>query len=134
LRLVGGSLVAFGFIDLLIIDLPLFVPGLLLVFILFILVGLPGTGALVGFNTSVQILVADKLRGRIFGTLLAMRSLLTLLGMVVAGALGDRLGPVLLLNAQGSMYVCSGLLVLLTLWKRMAGKRTSQGAGLEIKE
>ncbi len=134
LRLVGGSLVAFGFIDLLIIDLPLFVPGLLLVFVLFILVGLPGTGALVGFNTSVQILVADKLRGRIFGTLLAMRSLLTLLGMIVAGTIGDRLGPVLLLNAQGGMYVCSGLLVLLTLWNRMAGKQTSQGAGLEIKE
>ena len=41
LRLVGISLVTFGFIDLLIIDLPLFVPGLLIVFILFILVGLP---------------------------------------------------------------------------------------------
>jgi Na+/melibiose symporter-like transporter len=119
LRLVGGGLLAFGFIDLLIIDLPLFVPGLLIVFVLFILVGLPGTGALVGFNTSVQILVEDKLRGRIFATLLAMRSSLSLLGMVVAGTLGDRLGPVLLLNAQGGMYVCSGLLVLLTLWKSL---------------
>jgi len=63
-------------------------------------------------NASLQTLVKDKLRGRIFGTLLAMRSLLTLLGMIVAGALGDRLGPVLLLNAQGGMYVLSGLLVL----------------------
>jgi hypothetical protein len=44
-----------------------------------------------------------------------MRSLLTLLGMIVAGALGDRLGPVLLLNAQGGMYVLSGLLVLLLI-------------------
>ena len=44
------------------------------------------------------------------------------LGMIVAGALGDRLGPVLLLNAQGGMYVLSGLLVLLTLWKMIAGK------------
>ena len=61
-----------------------------------------------------------------------MRSLLTLLGMIVAGALGDRLGPVLLLNVQGGMYVLSGLLVLLTLWKRIAGKRTSQGVGSEI--
>jgi MFS family permease len=134
LRLVGGGLLAFGFIDLLIIDLPLFIPGLLLVFVLFILVGLPSTGALVGFNASVQILVEDKLRGRIFGTLLAMRSSLSLLGMIVAGTLGDRLGPVLLLNVQGGMYVCSGLLVLLTLWKKMEGKRTSQGVGLEIKE
>src|SRR2546423_701666 len=117
LHLVGGGLVAFGFIDLLIIDLPLFVPGLLLVFVLFILVGLPSTGSLVGFNASLQVLVEDKLRGRIFGTLLAMRLFLTLLGMAVAGTLGDRLGPVLLLNAQGGMYVLSGVLVLLTLWK-----------------
>jgi MFS family permease len=129
LRLIGVGLVTFGFID-----LPLFVPGLLLVFVLFILVGLPSTGALVGFNASVQILVEDKLQGRIFGTLLALRSSLSLLGMVVAGTLGDRLGPVLLLNAQGGMYMCSGLLVLLTLWNRMAEKRTSQGTGLEVKE
>ena len=121
LRLVGGCLVAFGFIDLLIIDLPLFVPGLLIVFALFILVGLPGAGSLIGFNASLQLLVEDKLRGRIFGTLLAMRSSLALLGMIVAGTLGDRLGPVLLLNAQGSVYVFSGLLVLLTLWKKMIG-------------
>ncbi len=133
LRLVGISLVTFGFIDLLIIDLPLFVPGLLIVFILFILVGLPSTGSLVGFNASLQVLVEDKLRGRIFGTLLAMRSLLTLLGMVVAGTLGDRLGPVLLLNAQGGMYVFSGLLVLLTLWKMIAREQTSQEAGSEMK-
>jgi MFS family permease len=111
-RLVGVGLFTFGFIDLLIIDLPIFVHSLLIVFLLFILVGLPGAGALVGFNASLQTLVKDKLRGRIFGTLLAMRSLLTLLGMIVAGALGDRLGPVLLLNAQGGMYVLSGLLVL----------------------
>ena len=116
-HLVGVGLATFGFIDLLIIDLLLFVPGLLLVFVLFILVGLPSTGALVGFNASLQVLVEDKLRGRIFGTLLAMRSFLTLLGMVLAGTLGDRLGPVLLLNAQGGMYVLSGVLVLLTLWK-----------------
>ena len=121
-RLVGLGLFTFGFIDLLIIDLPIFVHSLLIVFLLFILVGLPGAGALVGFNASLQTLVKDKLRGRIFGTLLAMRSLLTLLGMVVAGALGDRLGPVLLLNAQGGMYVLSGLLVLLTLWKMIAAK------------
>jgi MFS family permease len=134
LRLVGVGLATFGFLDLLIIDLPLFVPGLLLVFVLFILVGLPSTGALVGFNASLQILVEDQLRGRIFGTLLAMRSSLTLLGMIVAGTLGDRLGPVLLLNAQGGIYLFSGLLVLFTLWKGIAGKRTFQGAGLGVEQ
>lgn len=126
--MVGAGLVAFGFIDLLIIDLPLFIPGLLLVFVLFILVGLPSTGALVGFNASLQILVEDQLRGRVFGALLAMRSLLTLLGMIVAGTLGGQLGSVLLLNGQGGIYLFSGLLVLLTLWRTIAGKRTSPEA------
>jgi MFS family permease len=126
LRLVGLGLFAFGFIDLLIIDIPIFVHGLLIVFLLFILVGLPGTASIVGFYASLQTLVEDKLRGRVFGALLAMRSLLTLIGMVLAGTLGDRLGPVLMLNAQGSMYLLSGLLVLLTLWNMIAGKQTSQ--------
>ena len=59
LRLVGLGLFAFGFIDLLIIDIPIFVRGLLIVFLLFILVGLPGTGFLV----RIQCIPSD-LRGR----------------------------------------------------------------------
>lgn len=122
LRLLGVGLFTFGSIDLLIIDLPIFVHGLVIVFLLFILVGLPGAASVVGFNASLQILVEDKLRGRVFGALLTSGSLLTLIGMGLAGTLGDQLGPVLMLNGQGGMYVFSGLLVLLTLWKMMAGK------------
>ncbi len=65
LRLVGVGLVAFGFIDLLIIDLPLFVPGLLIVFVLFILVGLPSTGSLVGFNASLPPLAHSAPRDQV---------------------------------------------------------------------
>ncbi len=117
LRLLGGGLFIFGFIDLLIIDLPIFFHNLMIVFFLFVLVGLPGAAMSVGFNASLQTLVKDKLRGRVFGALLTSGSLLTLIGMGLAGTLGDQLGPVLLLNGQGGMYVLSGLLVLLTCWK-----------------
>ena len=126
LRLTGVGLFFFGVIDLLIIDLPIFVHGLLIVFLLFILVGLPGTGSLVGFNTSLQVLVEDKLRGRIFGASLASRTALMLVGMILAGTLGDRLGSVLMLNAQGGMYVVSGLLVILTLWNVTVGKQAGK--------
>lgn len=123
LRLAGVGLFFFGVVDLLIVDLPLVVHGLLIVFLLFILVGLPGTAALVGLNTSLQLLVEDNLRGRIFASFLASRTALMLVGMVLAGTLGDRLGSVLMLNAQGGMYVISGLLVLFTLWRVVAGKQ-----------
>ncbi|HEU5227895.1 MAG TPA: MFS transporter [Ktedonobacteraceae bacterium] len=123
LRLAGVGLFCFGVVDLLIVDLPLVVHGLLIVFLLFILVGLPGTAGLVGLNTSLQLLVEDNLRGRIFASFLASRTALMLVGMVLAGTLGDRLGSVLMLNAQGGMYVISGLLVLFTLWRVVAGKQ-----------
>ncbi len=116
-RLLGVCTVLFGFIDLLIIDIPIFIPSLLIVMILFALVGIPGTGAIVGFNSLLQITVDDKLRGRIFGTFLAVGGMLVLLGMILAGALGDRLGPILMLNIQGSVYALSGVLALLALWK-----------------
>ena len=48
---------------------------------------------------------------------------MTLLGMILAGALGDRLGPVLLLNIQGSVYTLSGVLVIATLWGLKVGKQ-----------
>jgi MFS family permease len=119
-RLIGFGCFLFGLIDLLIVDLPLFIHSIWLVGALFILVGIPGVGAIVGLRTLFQNIVEDRFRGRIFGALMAVSSLMTLLGMVLAGSLGDRLGPVLLLNIQGSGYALSGLLALLTLGRLLA--------------
>ncbi len=119
-RLIGVGCLLFGLIDLLIVDLPLFIHSVWLVGALFILVGIPGVGALVGLRTLFQHIVEDRFRGRIFGALMAASSLMTLLGMILAGALGDRLGPVVLLNIQGSGYTLSGLLALLTLGRLLA--------------
>lgn len=122
-RLLGICACLFGLIDLLIIDLPLFTPGgVLLVGLLFILVGIPGVGMVVSGQTLFQTIVEDRLRGRVFGAQMAVSSLMMLIGMVLAGLLGDRLGPVLLLNIQGSVYFLSGVLALLTLGRMLAGK------------
>jgi MFS family permease len=112
-RLIWFGLCLFGLIDLLIIDLPLFIQNIWLVGALFILVGIPGVGSLVGIQTLFQRIVEDRFRGRVFGMFLALGSLMTLIGMILAGALGDRLGSVLLLNIQGSGYLLSGILALL---------------------
>ncbi len=119
-RLIGIGFGLFGLIDLLIIDLPLFIQSVWLVGLLFILVGIPGVGSMVGVQTLFQSIVEDRLRGRIYGALLAAGSLMTLIGMVLAGVFGDRLGPVLMLNIQGSGYFLSGVLALLTLGRVLA--------------
>ena len=121
-RMLGVCMFLFGFIDLLIIDVPIFFPSILLVMALFIAVGIPGTAGVVSFQSMLQFLVEDKLRGRVFGVATSIGALMTLLGMVLAGTLGDRLGPVLMLNIQGGMYVLSGVLVIATLWRLRVGK------------
>lgn len=125
-RLLGVSTFIFGLIDLLIIDVPIFFPSVLLVMALFVAVGIPGTAGQVSFQSLLQFLIEDKLRGRVFGTAAAIGALMTLLGMVLAGVLGDHLGPVLLLNVQGSVYALSGVLVIATLWGLKVGKQAVQ--------
>jgi MFS family permease len=105
----------FGFVDLLIIDIPIFYPNVILVMVLFALVGLPGTFAIVNLQTLFQLIVEDKLRGRIFATMMAVSSLTSLCGMLLAGLLGDTLGPIPLLNLQGGSYVFAGILILFAI-------------------
>lgn len=127
-RLLGVCTCLFGLIDLLIIDLPLFVRGgVLLVGLLFIVVGIPGVGGMVSRQTLFQTIVEDRLRGRVFGAFQAVSALMMLIGMVLAGTLGDRLGPVLLLNIQGSVYFLSGILALLTLGGMLLKKQFLPG-------
>jgi MFS family permease len=111
-RLLGVSLTIFGFIDLVIINIPHLIPGLFIIGLLFALVGIPGTGIVVGANSLLQNLVEDKFRGRIFGTFLAIEGLASLIGMALASLFGDRLGAPLMLNIQGAVYVFAGLIVL----------------------
>ncbi len=123
-RLIWVCCCIFGLIDLLIIDVPLFIHGVGLVELLFILVGIPGVGFNVGMQTLLQTIVENRFLGRVSGALLAICSLMALIGTTLAGAFGDRLGPVLLLNIQGSVYFLSGVLALLTL-RRMLAKRAA---------
>ncbi|HEX4203181.1 MAG TPA: MFS transporter [Ktedonobacteraceae bacterium] len=130
-RMLGLCATVFGLIDLLIIDIHLFLPGLFLFFFLFVLVGIPGTGMMVSAFSLLQSEVEDTLRGRIFGAYMTVRALMTLIGMALAGALGDRLGATLMLNIQGGVYALSGLFVLVALRsvvprKQPASQETSE--------
>ncbi len=132
-RLVGICICLFGIIDLLIINIPLFIPNLLIIWALFILVGIPGIGAMVGVYSLFQSLVADELRGRVFGAFITIEALMVLVGMGLAGLLGDHLGAPLMLNIQGSAYTLSGLLGLLTLGGMVKKQQEKQDTELIAK-
>lgn len=114
-RLLGICLAIFGLIDLIIIDIPFVIPGLFIIGLLFALVGIPGTGIVVGANSLLQTLVENKIRGRVFGAFLAIEGLAGLAGMGLASLFGDRLGVTLMLNIQGGVYILAGLLVLVNI-------------------
>ena len=121
--LLGGCALLFGLIDLLIFNVPVLFPSVPLVIALFVLVGLPG----VGFSTSLMALfqsrVADAYRGRIFGAYGTTFALLSLVGMAFAGAMGDVLGPVPVLNVQGAGYMVVGVLGFLLLPRAVRAPR-----------
>ncbi|HET9223249.1 MAG TPA: MFS transporter, partial [Roseiflexaceae bacterium] len=114
-RLIGLSGILFGALDLAIFNYPAYIPGILLGLILFALVGIPGVGFMTGVSALLQTSVADQYRGRIFGALGTTQGLLMMIGTVSAGALGDRLGVVTVLNMQGCGYILAGLIGLTLL-------------------
>jgi len=134
LRSLWISACIFGVIDLLIIDIPAFYPSIALVMALFVVVGIPSAFINVHVQTLFQTLVEDKLRGRVFGAWIVVSSLASLIGMLLAGGLGDRLGPIPLLNLQGGSYVFGGLLILLALRKQVSVKQQASVAEDAIQE
>jgi MFS family permease len=114
-RSFGLALVAFGVFDLLLFNYPLLLTGVWIGSALMILVGIPTASVYAARTTILQTHVEDAYRGRIFGSLGTTAALLTLVGTGIAGAMGDVLGPIALLNIQGSAYVVAGLFALIAL-------------------
>ena len=114
-RLIGWCAIGFGLGDLAIFNAPAVWPAFAVPLGLIVLVGIVGVGYLTGINTLLQTRVADAYRGRVFGAYGTTGALLGLMGTVLAGALGDRLGVVPVLNVQGAGYVLSGVLALVLL-------------------
>jgi len=131
LRSLWISACIFGVIDLLIVDIPAFYPALLLVMVLFVVVGIPAAFMSAHIQTLFQILVEDKLRGRVFSAQLAVGGLTNLIGMLLAGLLGDHFGSIPLLNLQGGSYVFGGLLIFLALRKSVSIEQQPHAASVE---
>ncbi len=117
-RLFSIGLLFIGLIDLAIFNYPTFFPDIVPALLLMAVVGVPAAAAGAGYTTLMQTNVADRFLGRVFGTVGTVLALAMLVGMAVAGVLGDLVGVVAVINIQGVTYTLAGLLALMLLKPR----------------
>jgi MFS family permease len=122
-RLLGVSLLVFAAVDLAIWNGPVLTTADWLYLGLFVAAGIPGVGVLTGLTSLVQERTAEAYLGRVFATYLGSFNGLMALGMLLAGLLGDTLGVVAVLNAQGGLGLLAGLIALATLGRRVPRDR-----------
>ncbi len=110
-RLIALSGVLDGLLLLAIVNLRSYAAGLVLI----ALAGIPVTAFFVGTQSLLMGGVADQYRGRVFGALGTTTAVMTLVGMGLARALGDRAGIVPTLSGAGALYALAGALALVLL-------------------
>src|SRR5690606_5306844 len=111
-RLLAFGAILIGVIDFMIFNYYLFIPGVLPGIILFVIVGVPVVSFITGYDTLLQASVEDGLRGRVIGAFGTTSSLFALLGTTFAGATGDILGIVPVINIQAYGYFTAGCIWL----------------------
>jgi hypothetical protein len=117
--LLGWGTVVFGLADAVLFTYPVLLyspgapPALWPALVLIAVAGVPAAASMAGLMTLAQTRAPADRTGAVFGVLVSVRAATGLLGMTLAGALGDRFGivPTLCLHAAG--LVAAGLLALL---------------------
>lgn len=107
--------VAFGLGDLALFLYPLLSSEIWPAVVIITLVGVPGAALFAGMLTVFQRGTDDRVRGRVYGTLIAVQNLAMLLSTYAAGRLADRIGILPVITTQGAVYLAAGLVVLLVL-------------------
>jgi MFS family permease len=113
--LIGWGFIAFGLISLATWNMPTLTTAIGVYVGLFVIVGIPGAATLTGLMTIVQSVAPPTHLGRVFAAYEASAGGLQAVGVLIAGALADRLGVVTILDAQAGIYVLCGLLALVVL-------------------
>ncbi len=114
-RLLGLGALGLCLFDLMTFNYHVFWPGIWPAIVFMAIVGVPIAGLVAGQTTLLQTGTEDAYRGRILGAFGAVGALSTLIGALVGGLLGDRVGIVTLLNIQGLGYGTAGVIVLIAL-------------------
>ncbi len=120
--LFGWGAVGFGLLDLVLFLYPVVVarfadttPPAWPAMVIIAAVGLPGAALVAGFMTTLQDHTSDRVRGRVFGTVMAAQNATMLGATLLAGLAADAVGIVPLLSAQGLLYALGGVVVLVAL-------------------
>lgn len=79
--------------------------------------GVPAAAAMAGLTTLAQRAAPEHRRGALFGLLVSAQAATSLLGMMAAGVLGDRMGVVATLCLHAGGLMCAGLMSLLVIRK-----------------
>ena len=99
--------------------------------ILFVIAGAPGVVLETGVISYLQLMSGEHERGRVFGALTLVSNAGQGIGMLAAGLLTGPLGLMGLLNAQGCLYLISGMLAALTV-ARTPRRRTAAPSGRRV--
>ncbi len=121
-RLFAWGAVFFGAVDLMLFLYPLVWVTVSPAIVLMAVVGLPGALMIAGALTLVQRHTSDTHRGRIFGAFGAVEGIAIVSGTIAAGFLGQTLGIIPVLSAQGAGYLLAGLAALIALRHEQGSK------------
>lgn len=113
--LFGWGSVAFGLVDLALFLYPLVLSGVVPALVLMVVVGVPGAFSIAGMMTTFQTVTVDEFRGRVFGALTAISGTAVIIGIGIAGWLGEAVGILPIIAIQGGGYVVAGAMVLVAL-------------------
>ena len=108
-------------------DAPTFLDGYVLALVLMVVVGFPAAALYAAYTTLTQTAVIDAYRGRLIAAVTTLGSLTMLVGMIVAGVLGDVIGVVPLLVLQAAAYPTFGVLALARGWSRVVVPTAAAG-------
>jgi len=122
--LVGVGFIAFGLISLVTWNLSAVTDAVAVYVMLFVIVGIPAVATSVGLQSMIQAITPPTHLGRVFAAFETGAGALQAVGVVVAGALADRLGVLPILNVQGSIYVLCGIAALVFLRERTSERAT----------
>jgi Na+/melibiose symporter-like transporter len=114
-HLFGWGAVVFGAIDLTMFLYPLAYVAVWPAAVCMLAVGLPGALTIAGFTTLFQRHTADAFRGRVWAAVGVAQAVAAITGTFAAGFLGESLGIVPVIAAQGVGYMVAGTAVLLTI-------------------
>ena len=83
-----------------------------LALVLIAVAGVPVVGFFVSMQTLVQQRTEDRYRGRVFGAFGTVAAAMTLVGILFAGLVGDRLGIVATMSLGSGLYIVAGAVAL----------------------